>query len=149
MAPILSRVWLAPRRWQLNSGAAQKAFNSEGGTRSHWLCRSRWQSTQPLEEGVLAEADCMKSTGDPGPSCKSAKPKCQQNYAENTFICPWVSCPEVDKSTKGKERDLVSKASFKVPKFRKRPTYDLRLGLLLDWLGAAGPFVKAKVGEKH
>ena len=28
-------------------------------------------------------------------------------------------------------------------------TANLRLELLLDWLGAAGPFVKAKAGEKH
>ena len=79
-----SPVSVVPRRWQLNSGAAQKAFNSEGGTRSHWLCRSRWQSTLPLEEGAVSEADGMKSTGDPGSSCKRVLVEAQNQSASKT-----------------------------------------------------------------
>ena len=42
-----------------------------------------------------------------------------------------MSCPEVEKSKKRKERGLVSKASFKVPKFQRRPTYDWNCSLIV------------------
>ena len=132
--PILFLVWLVPRRWQLN-GAAQKAFNSEGGTRLYRLCCSRWQSTLPilpLEEGVVSEADCMKSTGDPGPSCKRVLVEAQNQSASKTAQKRPSAVPGcLVQKLKSRERQgsRESKASFKVPKFRQRPTYDWNCSL--------------------
>ena len=46
------------------------------------------------------------------------------------FSCPWVSCPEVEKSKTAKERGLVSTASCQAPKFRRRPTDDWNCSLV-------------------
>ena len=83
-ASILSCVRLVPRRWQLRSGAAQKVLNDSGGVRSHCLCRSRRQSTLPLEKGVVSRADCSTCTGDPGPSCKRVLAEAQNQSANKT-----------------------------------------------------------------
>ena len=85
----------------------------------------------PLPILLGSEEDCMKSTVDPGPSCKRVLVEAQNQTASKTTQKTPSAVPGcfVQKLKSRRKARNEAKASFKVPKFRKRPTYDWNCSL--------------------